>query len=305
MEIIIHALVPIFLLIALGYFFKRLKFPHESFWQHVDKFNYFVLFPSLLIYKLATAEVANIDGFSLIATGVITLVAISIALMVLNRVLKYDGASFTSVYQGAIRFNTYVFLALIDALLGDSGLVIAAFLITFMIPIINVFCIAVFASYVPNSKVTVISFVKSIVTNPLILACFFGGLLNFFGLRLPMVIENTLAILSSAALSLGLLSVGVGLQLSTIKEAKSELIVSLVLKLFVVPVIIMVVGNMFGLEPLYMGVLILFASMPTAPSAYVLARQLGGNLQLMSSVISIQTIISILTIAFFLQFMGS
>jgi len=295
--LIINTLVPIFLLILLGYFFKRIRFPDENFWKHLDKFNYFVLFPSLLIYKLSTADIRNITSFDFIIVTLLSLTLISILLIVVNKQLKFGNSAFTSIYQGAIRFNTYVFLALSDAMLSTEGFVLAMLLITFMIPVINVFCISIFSAYVPKNKITVIAFIKSILRNPLILSCIFAGTFNLLGFTFPDLIKNTLSIMSSAALPLGLLSVGVGLHLSEIRDTKMAMIVSSFAKLLVLPLIMFVIGRLFGLENDKMILLILFASMPTASSAYVLARELGGDLKLISSIISIQTILSIFTIS--------
>ena len=298
--LIINTLIPIFFLIILGYFFKHLKFPDEIFWRHLDKFNYLVLFPSLLVYKLSSANIKNIVSFDFIFVTIISILILTAVLMILHKIYDFGNASYTSIYQGAIRFNTYVFLALIDALLSDEAFVLAMLLITFIIPFINVLCISTFSVYVPQNKISILSFSKSIIKNPLILACLFGGLFNFFGFHFPLLIKNTLSILSSAALPMGLLSVGVGLHLSQIKDAKMAMIVSVIGKLLVLPLIIYLVGSLFGLESDKMILLMLFAAMPTASSAYVLARELGGDLKLISSIISMQTIVSIFTISIIL-----
>lgn len=302
MQTIIQTLLPIFFLISLGYFLKRIKFPNEEFWTYMDKFTYYILFPSLLLYKLTTAKLENIDGYNFVLSAMLTMVCITFALMLLNKVLFYfRGDSFTSIYQGAIRFNTYVFLALTDALFGDSGIVLAALLMTFLIPSINIFCITIFSIYATNDKVTVKSFTKSIFTNPLIVSCILGGSLNYLGISFPTSIENTMALLSSAALPLGLLSVGVGLHIGHIKEAKLELGVATIAKLIIYPLVIFSIGRFVGIEGQALYVLVLFGSMPTASSAYILARELGGDLKLMSAIITLQTIFSMLSISFILS----
>lgn len=298
---IINTLIPIFFLILLGYIFKHLKFPHEDFWKYLDKFNYFVLFPSLLIYKLSSVNIDNINSFSFVFSAIISLLIIAIGLILYNKKFKLQANSFTSVFQGATRFNTYVFLALVDAYMDESGLVLALFLITFAIVFINIMCISIFAIYIPNGKITPLSFMKSILYNPLILACIFGGSLNFFGINLPFVIQNTLHIMSAAALPLGLLSVGVGLHLSSLNQAKLALVVSSITKLIILPLIMFGISYLLELDKMQTAVLILFASMPTASSGYALARELGGDLKLISSIISIQTLLSALSIFTFLK----
>lgn len=300
MQNIITTLIPIFLLISMGYFLKRLKFPSSDFWPMADRFTYYILFPSLLIYKLSTANLSEINSFDVVLTGLISLVAMLLLTIFISFFKKVNPASFTSVIQGAIRFNTYVFLALVDALLGDTGLITAAVLIAFAIPFINFLCIGAFSYYVNKEDLNVIKFIKSIATNPLIVACFIGGAINFLSVPMPVFIVKMLAILSAAALPLGLLSVGVGLELTHIKTAKYELFVATILKLAVFPILIFAVGTLFDLTHESLVVVVLFASMPTASSSYILARQLGGDLKLMSSIITIQTLVSILSIAFIL-----
>ena len=298
MQGIVLALLPIFILISLGYIFKRIKFPNKEFWPHADKFTYYVLFPSLLVYKLSSANLSDIDGFNFVSSALITLFLVSFILIFINKIFfSFDGASFTSIFQGATRFNTYVFFALVSAILGDEGLVLAAFLITFLIPIINILCITIFSLYTSSSKMTLKSFFKSIMKNPLILACIVGGGLNSLGINLPEFSLKTLEILSSAALPLGLLSVGVGLHIGAIKDLKSELILANILKLIVFPVLIFFVGKFLGVSGITLTLLVIFASMPTASSAYILARELGGNLSLMSAIITIQTLLSMFTIS--------
>lgn len=296
MQNIITTLIPIFLLIALGYGFKRVSFPSLEFWPMMDRFTYYVLFPSLLIYKLSMANLSEINSFDVVLTGLISLVLMLLLTLFLGRFKRIENKAFTSVIQGAIRFNTYVFLALVDSLLGDSGLVIAAVLIAFAIPFINFLCIGAFSYFINKDDLNFFKFLKSIFTNPLIVACLIGGMLNASGIALPVVALKTLAILSAAALPLGLLSVGVGLELSHMSSAKYELFLSVVLKLIIFPVVIFGVAYFFNISKEALLVLIIFASMPTASSSYILARQLGGDLKLMSSIITLQTLVSIATI---------
>lgn len=304
MLMIVDILVPIFLLILLGYLLKVIQFPHADFWNYLDKFNYFVLFPSLLIYKLSTADLSTIHSFDYVFITGFSILFVSLIAVLINKLGKFDNSAFTSIYQGAVRFNTYVFLALVDALFGDKGIVLAAFLITFMIPLLNILSIGVFSFYMSNTKVTIVSFMKSIFKNPLIISCVIGGGMNYLGIHFPSLVENSLLLLTSAALPLGLLSVGVGLGFSNILEVKSELVVSTFVKLIFMPIVVLIFGYLFNLSSIVLAIIVIFASMPTATSSYILAKQLGGDAKLMSSIISIQTIVSIFSIFAFLQFIN-
>lgn len=301
MEHILTALIPIFLLILIGYYFKAIKFPSTDFWSSADKLTYFVLMPSLLVYKLSTANLEGLEAFDFVITSLLAILAVLFICVFINFKIKTQGAPFSSIVQGSVRFNTYVFLALISAMFADEGIALAALLISFAIPLINFICITIFALYVNDKKATFIGLIKSIITNPLIVACFLGGGINYLDFSIPMLALNLLKILSAAALPMGLLSIGFSLDLSSIKQAKVELILSTCLKLIIMPLCMFFIGKAFSLSGILLAILIIFAAMPTAPSSFILARQLGGDTRLMASIITLQTIVSIFTISFILS----
>ena len=302
MEHIFSALIPVFGLILIGYFFKRIKFPSLEFWPQADKLTYYVLMPSLLIYKLSNASLSSSNSLGFILSALLAIFFTMIILMLTNKIKPTSASSFTSVVQGGIRFNTYVFLALSGAIFGNEGLVLSAIILTFAIPFINILCVTIFALYVSNEKLNFLYLLKSIVTNPLIIACIIGGSINFLGIHFPVIINNTLEILNKAALPMGLLSVGFGLVIKEIKSSKSELIISSIAKHLIMPILIFVFAKYFELDNIMISILVLFAVLPTAPTSFILARQLGGDIRLMSSIITVQTLISALFIILVLKF---
>ncbi|AXX90211.1 transporter [Arcobacter suis] len=301
MEHIFSALIPVFGLILIGYFFKRIKFPSHEFWPQADKLTYYILMPALLIYELSNASLNSKNSFSFVMAALLAIFFTMIILIIINKIKPTNASSFTSVIQGGIRFNTYVFLALSGAIFGKEGLILSAIILTFTIPFINVLCITIFALYVSNDKLHFLYLIKSIITNPLIVACVIGGTINFIGIEFPVVINNTLAILSKAALPMGLLSVGFGLVIKEISSFKSELIISSFAKHLIMPILIFIFAKYFELDNMMISILVLFAVLPTAPSSFILARQLGGNMGLMSSIITVQTLLSALFIIIFLK----
>lgn len=302
MEHIFSALIPVFGLILIGYFFKRIKFPSHEFWPQADKLTYYVLMPSLLIYKLSNASLDSKNSFGFVMAALLAIFFTMIVLVIVNKIKSTNAPAFTSVVQGGIRFNTYVFLALAGAIFGNDGLVLSAIILTFAIPFINILCITIFALYISNEKLNFLYLLKSIITNPLIIACVIGGSINFLGIHFPLVINNTLEILSKAALPMGLLSVGFGLVIKEIKSSKSELLISSIAKHLIMPILIYAFAKYFGLNEMMISILVLFAVLPTAPSSFILARQLGGDIGLMSSIITVQTLVSALFIIIVLKF---
>ena len=300
MEQIFSALIPVFSLILIGYFFKKISFPSNEFWPMADKLTYFVLMPSLLIYKLSDAKF-DANSIDFVLVSLLAIFSTMIVLILFNKISPTKNSSFTSIIQGGIRFNTYVFLALSGSIFGDKGLVLSAIILTFAIPFINILCVTIFALYSDNNKLDFIYLVKSIVKNPLIISCAIGGVINFFSVPVPISIEKLLKILSEAALPLGLLSIGYALVLKEIGSSKKDLIVSSFGKFVILPILIFIFAKFFGLNEIMISILVLFALMPTAPSSFILARQLGGDLPLMTSIITIQTLVSAFFIILYLK----
>jgi predicted permease len=129
-----------------------------------------------------------------------------------------------------------------------------------------------------------------------------GSLINFSNINIPISIEKLLQILSNAALPLGLLSIGYTLVLKEIKSSKKDLTISTIAKFLILPITIYLFAKLFELDNSMISILVLFAIMPTAPSSFILARQLNGNLPLMTSIITVQTLLSVLFLAIFVNY---
>lgn len=296
MDTILIALWPVFLLIILGYLLRQSQWLEEGFWQPAEKFSYFVLFPLLLVDKLSQADITGVAWFEVVVS-VLVLLGAGTALLLLGQALKpIAGAAFTSVYQGGMRFNTYVGLACCTALYGDRGLAIAAVMIGLMIPLLNVLCVLVFSLYASPAESKARGMLQNLMKNPLILGCLIGIALNLSGLGFPDVLRVPVQMLTGMALPLALLLVGAGVRLSVLRGGGLAVLYSSIVKLLIFPFIMLLYVILFVDQWLVAAVLMLFSMMPTAPSAYILARQLGGDAELMAVIISTQTLAAILSI---------
>lgn len=298
------ALLPVFCLILLGAVLYRLDFPGDDFWAAAEKLTYFLLFPVLLFTKLATARVSDIDALGTGIVIVLLLSAATILLLLAGRLIKMLPPAFTSFYQGGIRFNTYVGLAAIHELQGSAGIALAAVALGIMIPLVNVFTIGVFAIKLPSADGRLTSILKNVLKNPLILACALGVAWSQLGIAVPLVISSVLDLLSSMALPLGLLAVGAGLRLTALKKVSGGFFLSSLIKLVVLPVLAYWLSRLMGLDDAMTGVLVAIACLPTASSAYILARQLNGDAPLMAAIISGQTLLAIMTMPLMLAWLS-
>ena len=298
---IANALGPVFLLILFGALLRRINFPGTEFWPGIERLTYYIAFPALLVHRLALADFSNADfgRFALVICAALLLT--SALTWALKPWASRNAADFTSLFQGAIRFNTYIGLAVASALFGDPGLVIAAIAVSIMIPLVNVLSVICFSLTIEGNGKTPGGVLKGLLSNPLIVACVLGVTLNISGVGLGGAwIEGLLARLGSAALPLGLLAVGVALSLGTVRQDWSTIMLASVLKFVVFPGLMLGLATWWQLDLLSRQVLLLLACLPTATSAYILSRQLGGNAVMMANIISAQTLFAFAVIPLWL-----
>jgi predicted permease len=216
-------------------------------------------------------------------------------LLILRPKLSKKDASFTSVFQGSIRFTSYIGFAAVFSLFGDEGLYLTAIFITVMIPMVNILCIMVLVRY-GGQKGGWHWIFTTVIKNPLVIACLAGMALNLLGLKLPEMVGNFTTILGKGSLPLGLLAVGASLQFNAIKKTIPEIIYACLLKLLLLPTLMWLSCLLIGVDNLSTSVAVLFAALPGSPLSYILAKQLGGDTRLMSSIIAVQTGISMITL---------
>jgi malonate transporter and related proteins len=299
MTAIIAALLPVFLLIATGYGLKWMKFPGDDLWPSLERLVYFLLFPALLGSNLAKAD---LEGFEVLPlAGVITSALAIMGLVTVGLKRRFgQGPALTSVFQGTVRFNSYVGLAIAAELWGAAGNALGAVVVAIMVPMSNALCVFALARFSgvhpPGARAVFMMMAK----NPLIIACLAGFLLNYAGIGLPPVIGPVIEILAQAALPIGILCVGAGLDLSVLRSAGRRVVEASLLRLLGMPLLMFGLCLLFEVSGLTAKVVILMGALPTASSSFILARQMGGDVALMAGIITVSTLAAMVTMPFLL-----
>lgn len=204
--------------------------------------------------------------------------------------LQDDG--FTSVFQGSVRFNNYIGVTIAAGLYGAQGIATAAVCNAAIVPTVNILCVLVFARF-GSARLSLAGIVKQLVTNPLILACAGGILLQALDLRLPPGIEPALQALGAASMPLGLLCIGAALRFGAARSWAAPILTSSSVKFALMPAATFLTVQMVGLGSQALIIAVLFQALPTASSSYIMARQLGGDAPLMAGITATQTLLGI------------
>ncbi|TNE56858.1 MAG: AEC family transporter [Alphaproteobacteria bacterium] len=295
-----EALLPIFLVILAGYGLRVIKFTTEEAWRLVERIVYFVLFPALILNTLALADLASLQILPMAGALLSALMVAAFVLTVMRRTvggtIGLTGPAYSSVFQGSLRWNGFVALASVGAIFGADGVTAAALAIAVLVPTVNVLSVLILSRHAADQPSDAARILKLLSRNPLILACLVGLGLNFSGIHLPGPLQPTTDLLGRAALTLGLLSVGAGLDIRSAMGTKTLVVIACSLKLLVIPIMVALFCQLYGVEGLTRQVAIMCGAVPTASSSYVLARQLGGDHTLMAAIITVSTLIALISL---------
>jgi hypothetical protein len=298
MAIVIAALAPVFILIVLGVVLKRTLMRLETQWHGLEQLTYYVLFPMLLIQTLIKADldkvpIAGVGGALMIAVVIVSLLCLGLRPLLARQGI--DGAAFTSIFQGAIRWQTYVALSVARNLYGADGLALASVAMVALIPLGNMLSVLVLAHYASPEKQSARAIAMTVVRNPLIWACVIGLTINMTHLPLPKIWHEVADALGASSLAIGLLVNGAGLHLKGLLQPSLGAATGVILKLAVMPALAIALGAWFGVAGSGLVIVAVCSAVPTAPSAYVLARQMGGDAPLLAQIITLQTILAAIT----------
>lgn len=300
MSNVLSALIPVFLAIALGAWLKRSLLPEEGHWLAIERLSYFILFPALLVVNIARADLGGVAvlGVATALIGGMVVIGAGLALTrrPLCRALGLDGPGYTSLFQGALRWNSYVGLAIAGSLAGAAGLAVAAVALAVIIPLANVMCVITLARYGLHASPGWRGIMLPLVRNPFIWACVIGALINLTHLPVPPTLMAFGDMLGQASLAVGLLIVGAGLRLADLRRPRLATWVSCVLKLALMPMISVGIGLACGLQGVDLLIAALASAVPSAPNGYVLARQMGGDAPLLAEMLTVQILCGVVTL---------
>lgn len=305
MATIFIAVLPVFLMLFVGSFIRRSEFLASGFWPAAEKLTFMVLIPALLIRSIATADLGGVAIGPMAGAVVATILIGFVLTELLRRLWRIPGPAHTSVVQGTIRFNVYIVLPVIAGVYGPQGVAAAAVPIAVIPPLVNILSIWTLARHGGAESPTLKGTVLTIARNPFILATLVGGLLNVTGIGLPPIISQMIDIMADASLLLGLLIAGAGLDLSLDRSRATLALLTTGLRFVVMPVIALSACVLAGLDGVAMATVIVFCSSPTATASYVLARQMGGDADLMAVIITVQTGFGLVSIPLTLYLIGA
>lgn len=289
-------LFPDFSLILLGYLVCRYTQLNRPLWEKVEALVYYLLFPVLLFHSIVKSPLDLQVASRLMGAGwALGVAAIGLAYVLphLPGLRRYiSGPDHAASAQIAFRFNSFIGLAIAERLAGPQGLQLIAVLIGVCVPLFNV------AAVWPMARHAQRSFLSELVRNPLIIATVGGLISNLLGFQMPVWLEPTVTRLGAAALAMGLMAAGAGMQFGALARAKTLAVAVLAIRHVITPAMAWGVSKLFGLDPTQTTILLAFSALPTASSCYVLAARMGYDGAYVAGLVTLSTLLGVVSLPF-------
>ena len=296
------ASAPVFLLILMGYALRRGGIPSTEFWNLNDRLVYWVLMPALFFRQISTADLGAAPLGPYAGALIAGFMAACAYGVVVARAAGIEARAASSVVQGSARFNTFVALAIAEALYGAPGLQLAVLAAALLVPVVNVTVVTILTAMLRTGGGSLLwGTLRDLARNPLILSIAAGLAANLGGLGGLPVLDETAAILGAGALPVMLLCVGANLKVRGMQASALPLALAATGKLVVFPAVMLLVLVLWPPGALPAQVALIYGALPTGVAAYTLARAMGGDAPLMAAMITVQTALAFVTIPLTLE----
>ncbi len=298
--IILNAIFPIFSLLFLGSLLKHFNITNETFLKTSDKLVYFIFFPVMLFWKIGSSPPDKGVSLHLCFASILAVIIVYLLSLFAIRLFHISNFQAGSFSQACYRFNTYIGMAIVMNVLGESGIRYFGILIGFAIPIINMLAVSTLIwhsgkkrSFGQNLRVLL----KALISNPLILGCAAGILFSRSQASFPIFIDNTFSLMTAVTMPLALISIGGSLTLTGLRHNTKFSLIASTLKILVLPIIGFLLLKLFCVTGIPFKAGMIFFTLPTSTAIYVLSAQLNSDTQLASAAIMLSTLLSFISLS--------
>ena len=303
----LNATVPIFLLMMLGLFFRKIGWIDEAFASKMNKFVFLVPLPALLFEDLATVDFAEVwDMKFVLFCFCATLVSIAAAAAV--SFLWKDRTIQGEFIQASYRSSAALLgIAFIQNIYGNAGM--APLMIIGSVPLYNVMAVVVLSFFQPERKKldrqVWINTLKGIVTNPIILGIIAGLFWSALRLPMPPILEKTVSNIGAVATPMGLMAMGAAFDIRKAFGKARPAIAASVMKLVGFAAVFLPLAVWLGFRREQLVAILIMLGSATTVSCYVMARNMGHEGVLTSSTVMLTTMCSAFTVTGWLYILRS
>ncbi len=292
------AVMPIFLLMALGYFIRKIKLADKKSLDVINKLIFKIFLPVLLFYNIYTTQSLDVFDVKIAVFTVIAVLLIFVLGYISVMFLTKDNRKRGVMLQGFFRSNFAILgIPLVNYICGDKSTGLASLMVAVVIPLFNVLAVIALERFrESNNKLNILKLLKGIITNPLIIGCVVGVIFFTFGIKLPHVIEKSVKDISTIASPLAVIVLGSEFEFSCLKGYLKENIIVVATRLVIVPLIVISAAVCVGFTGEALVCLLVIFAAPIAVSSFAMAQQMDGDETLAAQVIVLSSVVCVFTL---------
>ena len=301
----INAVVPIFLVLFLGFTLRKTNFLSEEFVASGNKLMFFVALPASLFNSIYRVELGEFLDWRFAAFVVAISVAGFFVIWFIAAFFIKDKRVLGAFVQGAFRANiAFLAIPLMINLAGDAGVPMAALLLAFVLPVYNVCSVLVLAvSAGSGHKVGFTRIFRIILLNPFIVAIFLAVGAQLLNIELPFIIDRSMQYTANMATPLALICLGAGMTFHGFDARFKYALIASLVKVIVLPVAFVAVGYFFGFRGYDLAAIMVLGGIPAAIAGYATVVQMGGDIYTAGTIVVISTFFSAFTLTLFIYLM--
>ncbi len=295
----INVVVPLFLLMALGYILNITKLLDDGTLATLNKLVFKIFLPALLFYNVYRTNIKTAINGRLMAFSVVAVLITAVAMFIIIPLLEKDNKKRGVIIQGIFRSNFVLFgVPVASAILGEDNIGGTSVLIAVVVPMFNIMAVITLEFFrggtIGGKKI--LSMIKGVFTNPLIIASLVGLIFLWLDIKLPKALEVTVSDISKLATPLSLMVLGGTFRFRRISGNIKQLAIMVIGKLIVYPVIVIYAALKMGFTGAAIVSLISMTASPAAVSSFTMAEEMEADGELAGQGVVMTTALSIITV---------
>lgn len=288
-------MLPLLLMLAVGWFLGRIGLMKEPVASRMNQLVFRVFLPVLLFNNIRTLNISEAPGLGFAAYCFFGVLGIFLLAWFIVPRFEHDPRKSGVMVQGIFRSNFAILgVALMTAMYGQSGVAAVSLGMPLVVPLNNILAVVALSS--GGGKTNPRELLKSVITNPLIVAAALGAVMLLIKLPLPTALDNVCNQLANLASPFSLLVLGASLKWQGVKDNKNQLIWTVLLKQLAIPVVMVGLAAALGFHHEELGVMVILFGAPAAVSSYPMAEAMGCDGTLAASQIVLTTVFSMGTL---------
>lgn len=307
----LNSVLPIVLLILLGYFLKRIKLTNNNFNVIGNKLVFRLFLPCSLFLSIYNIEKISDINLELVFYSVIMIFVLFFIGLIFVLIFVKDNNQKGVILQNAFRSNySIIGLPLIQFMTNNdsNALAQASVVMLVSIPLFNILAVISLSIFVKNGNASFKKIILNIIKNPLIIGILSGFLLvlirpyiNFSIKTDTKFLFETITSLSKVASPLALIVLGGNFEFNEVKEMFKEITYGVLLKIVISPIlglglsILLVNNNILHFTKVEYPALIALFAAPSAVASAVMAKEMKNDDRLAGQIVMWTNVFSMLT----------